>query len=76
MRENGEGNERMPVFVRHNGKFYKISDEILAKSGIPKSQFDHRLQELENSAAEKAKPLRHARLIEFADDEFDDIGSK
>jgi hypothetical protein len=62
----------MPIFVKHNGKCYKVPDEILAKSAVPKSLFESRLQELENK--EKAKAPNQPKLIEFAEDEFDGIG--
>ncbi len=64
----------MPVFVKHNGKCYKVSDEVLAKSAISKSSFEDRLQELESK--EKAKAPNQPKLIEFADDEFDGIPGK
>ena len=66
----------MPVVVRHNGKYYRIPDEVLSKSAVTKSRFETRLQELESRVQERAKTARHPRLMEFSEDEFDDAGSK
>jgi hypothetical protein len=71
--KNGQGNEHMPIFVLHNGKYYKIPEEVLDRSAISKARFENRLEELKNTAAERAKTLPHPKLIEFAHDEFDNI---
>jgi hypothetical protein len=63
----------MPIFVQHNGKYYKIPEEVLGKSAISKTHFEHRLEEFKNAAAERAKSLPRLNVIEFADDEFDKI---
>ncbi len=63
----------MPIFVQHNGKYYKILEEALDRSVISKTHFENRLEELKNATAERTKTLPRLKLIEFAHDEFDKI---
>ena len=63
----------MPIFIQHNGKHYKIPEEVLGKSAISKTHFENRLEEFKNAAAGKAKCPPRLNVIEFADDEFDKI---
>jgi len=65
----------MPIFVKHGGSYYKIADDILAKSVVPKQRFETRLHRLENEIAEAAagKGLTHYQLIEFSDEDFEGL---
>lgn len=66
----------MTILVRHNGKFYRIGDEVLTKSEIAKADFEARLRKLETQAAEQAKALRSYQVMDFSDDDFAEIVRK
>ncbi len=66
----------MAVLVRHNGKFYRIGDEVLTKSEIAKAKFEARLRELETQAAEQAKALRSYQVMDFSDGDFAELAQK
>ena len=37
----------MPVLIRHDGKVYKIPDDVLARSVVSKERFEEGLRQLE-----------------------------
>ncbi|OGK96053.1 MAG: hypothetical protein A3I14_14710 [Candidatus Rokubacteria bacterium RIFCSPLOWO2_02_FULL_73_56] len=63
----------MPIFVEHNGKYYKISDEVLAASAVSRTQFEAGMRKLEASTTEKVKSLTHYRLIQFSERDLDEV---
>ena len=45
----------MAILVKHAGKYYEIPDEVIARSGISKEEFERKLRELEVKLAEQGE---------------------
>jgi hypothetical protein len=69
----------MPIIVKHNGKTYKIPDDVLARSAVPKERFEAGLRELEAAAAARKSEAAEAaagsftryRFLDLSDQDFD-----
>jgi hypothetical protein len=70
--------EGMPVLVRHNGKVYKIPDDVLARSSVSKERFEEGLRQLETAGerrterAQASVSMRY-RFLELSDDDFNEV---
>jgi hypothetical protein len=45
----------MGILVKHAGKYYEISDEVIARSGITKEEFERKLRKLEVKLTEQGE---------------------
>lgn len=63
----------MPVLVKHNGKFYEISDEVLAKSAISKAHFEAGIRKVEDVTRNQVDGHANYRFVEFSDGDFDEV---
>jgi hypothetical protein len=63
----------MPILVKHNGKYYEIPDDVLARSTVSKSRFEAGIRKLEDKTAEVAKGLNHYRVVAFADSDLEGL---
>ena len=59
----------MAVFLKHGGKFYEIPDEVLARSAIPKEQFERKLGDLEAAVKAKGSGLGQYEFLDLSDTE-------
>jgi hypothetical protein len=58
----------MAILLKHGGRFYEIPDEVLARSAIPKDDFESKLRELDaKTTAKGATGLGQYELLDLSD---------
>lgn len=70
----------MPILVRHNGKVYKIPDDVLDRSAVSEERFEAGLRKLEAEARRKAEAVLSSssgftqyRFLDLSEHDFDDV---
>jgi hypothetical protein len=72
-RKSGDGSRPMAIFVKHNGKYYKISDEVLARSSISKAEFEGGLRKIEQQTTDKVAGLSHFRMVQLSERDLEEL---
>ena len=61
-----------PIIFKHEGKRYRVPEEMLRKSAISKGEFEQKLRNLERAVKTKgAEPGRYD-FLDFSEDEVED----
>lgn len=66
------GEAAMSILIKHGDKFYEIPDEVLAKSGLSRAEFEARLKALDGAGTRKA--AGQCNFIDLSDCDVDDLG--